>query len=99
MQFGHLQEFLTHGFACTAFKQHIIGYDNRRPPVVFEHGVNMLQEINLLVGSRRPKILAVIDKIFGFSFTLGIGNGHAAFFAEWRIGQNQVHFACAWRNQ
>jgi hypothetical protein len=46
----------------------------------------MLQEVDLFVGSGCPKVLAVIDKIFGFGFALGIGNGHTAFFAEWRIG-------------
>ena len=82
MQIGHLQQFLTHGFACAAFKQHIIGHDHGSAPVVFEHGVNMLQEVDLFVGSGCPKVLTVIDKIFSFGFALGIGNGHAAFFAR-----------------
>ena len=50
----------------------------------------MLHEIQLLVAGRYPEILPVVGKVFLFLLACFVGKGHAALFAERRIGEHII---------
>ena len=39
------------------------------------------------------------DVIFFFQFAFFVGDGHAAFFAKWRIGKYHIDRLLGWRHQ
>lgn len=61
MQIDCLKQPLAHSFAGAAFKQNVIGDDDRRLSGRFEQGFDVLDKIELLVAGRRPEVLAVIS--------------------------------------
>ena len=46
----------------------------------------MLQEIMLFVGSRRPKILTLVNQRVFIRFALSVGDGNTALLAEGWVG-------------
>ena len=65
MDIALVQQFLTNGLPRAPFKQDVIWHDNRRPAVDFQNRFDVLQEVKLLVGRGRPKILPFIgERVF-----------------------------------
>ena len=88
-----LEQFAPDGFARAAFKQHVVRQHHRRAAVLLEDGENVLEKIELLVARARPEIVAVDDERFLGRLARLVDDGHAAFFAERRIGQDNLVFA------
>ena len=91
MEIRSLQQLLSHRFTGTALKQDVIGYDHRRFARGLHDGVDVLNEVELLVGAGRPEILAVVDQILFFLLALLVGHGNGGLFAEGRVGEDVIH--------
>jgi hypothetical protein len=61
--------------------------------VLLEDGEDVLEEIELLVAGARPEIVAIDDERFLGRLASLVDDGHAAFFAEGWIGQDDLIFA------
>ncbi len=61
--------------------------------MLLEDGEDVLQEVELLVTRARPEIVAVDDERFFGRLARFVDDGDAAFFAEGRIGQDDLVFA------
>ena len=57
----------------------------------FQDGVDVLNEIELLVGAGGPEILPVVHQLLVLLLPLLVGDGDGGFFAEGRVGQHIVH--------
>ena len=82
VQGGVLQQPLSDGFAGPAFKENVVGDDDGGFAGGFEHSVDVLHKVELLVGGGGPKILAVIGKVFALLFAGFVGGGDATLFAK-----------------
>ena len=91
MQIGGLEQLLADDLTGTALKQHIIRNHNGGSTGGFQNGVDMLDEIQLLVGAGCPEVLTVVNQFLVLLFALLVGDGDGGFFAEGRVGQNIVH--------
>src|SRR5437764_9613032 len=59
-----LQQLSPDGFAGASLKQYVIGKHHSGVSVLFEDREDVLQKIELLVGSRSPKIIAIDYEAF-----------------------------------
>lgn len=91
MQVGGLQQLLADDLTCAALEKHIIRYYNSRSASGFQNGIDVLDEIQLLVGAGGPEVLTVIDKLLVLILALLIGDGNGRLFAEGWIGEHIVH--------
>ena len=99
MQIRGLEQFLTDDLTGTTFEQHIIRHHDGGSAGGFQNGVDVLDEIQLLVGTGGPEILAVVDQLFILFFAFLVGDGDRRLFAEGRVGQNVVHTVAGIRQQ
>ena len=58
--------------------------------MLLEDGKDVLEEIELLVARGCPEIIAIDDERFLRLLVRLVDDGHAALFAERRIGQHDV---------
>ena len=91
VQLGGLQELLANDFTGTGFEQHIVRQNHRRPAGCLQDGIDVLNEIELLVGGGYPEILAAVHEILLFLLAFLVGHGDGGLFAERRIGQHIIH--------
>ena len=61
MHVALVQELSPDRLPCPAFEQDVIRHDNCRAAVLFQKGLYMLDEIELLIGCRGPEVLALDD--------------------------------------
>ena len=90
MEVSIFEEFFANCLTYAAFKEHIVGQHHGGTAGGLEHRADMLEEIELLVGACRPKVLPVVHEIILLLLTLLVGEGHAALFAKRGIGQHIV---------
>ena len=93
MKIRSLQELFTDRFSGTAFKKYIIRDYYGSGSIIFQERADMLYKIELFIGGGSPEILPVIGKLLFALGSIFIGDGDAASFAEWRIGQYIGGFA------
>ena len=93
MDVGAFKEFAADGFAGAAFEEDVVGQYHRGAAVDLEDGMDVLEEVQLFVAGRRPEIVAVDGEAFLGLFAVGANHGHAALFAEGRIGQDHIVLA------
>ena len=53
-----MQQFSAHGFAGPAFEEDVIRHDDGGPAIDLEHGLDVLNEVELLVGGGGPEVVA-----------------------------------------
>ena len=90
MKFGGLEQVLPDGLTRATLKQHVIGHHDGGAARGLEHGADVLNEIELLVGGRRPEVLPVIGQVVRLFLAFIVGEAHGAFFAERRIGEDII---------
>ena len=61
--------------------------------MLLENGEDVLEEIELFVAGGGPEIVAIDDERFLGRLACLVDDGHAAFLAERRIGQDDFVFA------
>ena len=61
MEVAGLQQFLPDSLPGSALKEHIVRHHHRRLSGGFQKGVDVLEEVELLVGAGGPEILPVVD--------------------------------------
>ena len=88
-----LEQFAPDGFARAAFEEHVVRQHHRRASVLLEDGEDVMEEIELLVAGACLEIVAVDDERFLRRLARLVDDGHAALFAEGRIGQDDLVFA------
>ena len=91
MQITGSKQLLAHDLASAALKEHVVRHDHRSLARGFQDGIDVLDEIELLVAAGGPEILTVIYEVFFLLFAFLIGEGEGGFFAEGRIGENVIH--------
>ncbi|HZL44698.1 MAG TPA: hypothetical protein VFC28_00595 [Opitutaceae bacterium] len=84
------EQLLANGFTRAAFEEDIVGQHHRSAVSRPQHGADVLEEVELLVGGRGPEILPVVDEVVLLLLTFLVGEGHAALLAEGRIGEHVV---------
>ena len=85
-----LQQLLPDSLPGSALKEHIVRHHHRRLSGGFQKGVDVLEEVELLVGAGGPEILPVVDQVLFLLLPLLIGEGEGGFFAKGRIGEHIV---------
>ena len=91
VQVGGLQQLLADDLTGTALEEDIVRHHHSGVAVDLEDGVDVLEEVELLVGAGGPEVLAVVDQLLVLLLALLVGDGDGGFFAEGRIGQHIVH--------
>ena len=99
MHVAVLQQLAPNLLARAAFKQHVVRQYHGGLAVDLQHGVDVLQKIQLLVGRGFPEILALIGQRLAVFLTFLVGDGHAALLAKRRIRQHIVHLAAGLADQ
>ena len=82
MDVALLQQPSPHRLAGTALKEHIIRHHYRRPAVYLDHGLYMLEEVELLVGCCGPEVLAGVGYGLPAAYLTSIEYG-AALRGRW----------------
>ncbi len=90
VQFGGFEQLFSDKLSGAAFKEDVIGKHHGSLAVNFQDGVDMLQKVELLVGSDGLEILPVVDKALLLLLLIIVGEGHAALFAEGGIGEHVI---------
>ena len=85
-----VQQLAADGLACAAFEEHVVRHHDRRPAVLLQQGFDVLEEVELLVGGRRPEVVALDDFRFPRDFAVVRHNRRAALLAERRIGHHDL---------
>ena len=91
MQITGSKQLLADDLASAALKEHVVRHDYRSLARGFQDGIDVLDEIELLVAAGGPEILTVIYEVFFLLFDFLIGEGEGGFFTEGRIYENVVH--------
>lgn len=76
------------GFAGAAFEQRIVGNHHRGAAVRLEQGLDVLNEVELLVAGGGPEVVALDDVLLGGGPAVLADDHRAALLAERRIGQH-----------
>ncbi len=84
------QQPAPHGLPGAAFEQHVVGDDDRRPPVHAQRGRDVLDEVELLVGGRDPEVLPVVGDVIPSGAPVIGDHGDGRFLAERRIRQDHA---------
>ena len=90
MEVAGLQQFLADGLACSALKEHIVRHHHRRFAGGFQQGVDVLEEVELLVGAGGPEVLPVVDQVLFLLFPFLVGEGQGRLFAKGRVCEHIV---------
>lgn len=85
MQITGSKQLLADDLASAALKEHVVRHDHRSLARGFQDGIDVLDEIELLVAAGGPEILTVIYEVFFLLFAFLIGEGEGGFFAEGRV--------------
>ncbi len=80
MEVAGLQQFLSDGFTGSPLKEHIVRHHHCRLTGGFQQGVDVLEEVKLLVGAGGPEVLPVVDQILFLLLSLLVGEGKSGFF-------------------
>lgn len=99
VQVGGLQEPAADDLACSALEEDIVRHHHSGVAVGLEDGVDVLEEVELLVGAGGPEVLAVVDQLLVLPLALLVGDGDGGFLAERRVGQHIVHPVAGVREQ
>ena len=91
MQITGSKQFLAYDLACAALKEYVVRHDHSGLARGFQDGIDVLDEIELLVAAGRPEILTVIYEVLFLLFAFLIGEGEGGFFAEGRVGEDVIH--------
>src|SRR2546430_16336111 len=93
MNVSLLKEFATDRFTGAAFKEDVIGHNDRGAAMLLQDGEDVLEEVELFVARARPEIVAMHDERL-FLFVAGfVDDRDAALLSEWRISQHHLVFA------
>ena len=93
MNVGLIEQLAANGFSGTAFEQHVVWQHDGSTAVLFEDGEDVLQEVQLLVAGRCPKVVPIDDQRLAQLIARIVDNRHAALLAERRVGQDDVVLA------
>lgn len=85
MQITGIKQFLADDLTCAALKEHVVRHDHGGLARGFQDGIDVLDEIELLVAAGGPEILTVIYEVLFLLFAFLIGEGEGGFFAEGRV--------------
>ena len=85
-----LQQFLPDSLPGSALKEHIVRHHHRRLSGGFQKSIDVLEEVELLVGAGGPEILPVVDQVLFLLLPLLIGEGEGGLFPEGRISEHIV---------
>ena len=91
MQITGSKQLLADDLASAALKEHVVRHDHRSLARGFQDGIDVLDEIELLIAAGGPEILTVIYEVLFLLFAFLIGEGEGGFFAEGRVGENVIH--------
>jgi hypothetical protein len=82
-----VQQAAADRLAGAALEQHIVGHHDGGSAVLSQHGHDVLQEIELLVGGRYEKILAVVILALRIDLAIVADDPVALHFAEGWVRQ------------
>src|SRR5688572_29987770 len=99
MKIGCLEQLLSHGFACSAFEQNIVRYDDCRFAGRLQHRLDVLYEVELFVTGCSPKVLAVVREVFFFLFALLVSERLATLLSKWWIREDIINSFSGRSNQ
>ena len=64
MDLALVQQFPADRLPCSALEEDIVGNNDRRAAVLLQQGFNVLEEVELFVGSRGPEVVPLDDFLF-----------------------------------
>ena len=85
MNLALVQQLAPNGLAGAPFEENVVRNDDCRPAVLLQQRFYVLEEVELFVGSRSPKVVAFYDFCLTRHFAVIRHNRRAAFLAEGRI--------------
>ena len=85
-----LEQVPAHGLAGAPFEEHVVGDDDGGAAVDRQQRLHVLDEVELLVGRRRPEVGAVVRQCLAVGVAFLIDDGDRRLLAEWRIGDDDV---------
>ena len=85
-----VQELAPHGLAGAALEEHVVGHDDGGAAVDLEQGLDVLDEVELLVRGRRPEVGAVVGERLAVGLALLVDDRDGRLLAEGRIGDHDV---------
>ena len=85
-----VQELAPDGFPCPTFEEDVIRHHDRGAAILLQQGFDVLDEIELLVGGRRPEVVTLDDVPLLGDLALFADDGRAALLPERRIGHHDV---------
>jgi hypothetical protein len=71
-RFDAVQQPAADGLARATFEQDVVGYDDRSCPLDRQEGLDVLDEVELLVGRRRPEVLTHDREGLALGLPLGV---------------------------
>ena len=85
-----LHEIATNRFSSSPLKQHVVRYDDRAASIHFEKRLDVLDEVQLLVLRRRPKVLAFVSVVILLQIARFVDNRDTALLPERWIGHDHA---------
>ncbi len=88
VQVAFMHELAAHGFAGSAFEQDVVGHDHGGAAVLGEQALDVLYEVELLVGGGGPEVGTVVGDGLFVRFADLVDDSDARLLAEGRIGDD-----------
>ena len=90
MNVALVEELPPNRLARAPLEQHVVGDDDRRPPVLGQDRPDVLDEVELLVAGRRPEVLPDDGQRLALLLAIGADDEDARLASEGRVGQDEV---------
>jgi hypothetical protein len=90
MHVALVQELSPDSLPCPAFEQDIIRDNDGSPAILLEQRLDVLQEVQLLVRGRGPKVVSLVGLFLLRDLAFLAHDGNAALLAKGRLGQDDV---------
>jgi len=85
-----VQELAPDSLTRPTFEEDVVRHHDRGPAILLQQGFDVLDEIELLVGSRRPEVVTLDDIPFLGDLPLFANDRRAALLSKRRIGHHDV---------
>src|SRR5215208_6834423 len=79
------QQSAPHGLPCPAFEEHVVRYDDRGRANYLQEALDVLKEVELLVGGGCPEVVALVGLTLAYCPSVGSEHGVGALLAKGRV--------------
>src|SRR6185437_14845473 len=85
-----MEELAPNGLPRSAFEENVVRHHDGSAAILLEQGFDVLDEVELFVGSRRPEVVTFDDVPFPGDLAYFADDGRAALLPKRRIGHHDV---------